>query len=68
MKDMSQKDFAKLGNKALREKYPKEVRVEWSKKATPKLLEKYGPDYFKKLAQKSVEARQKRKIEAKIPY
>lgn len=62
-KELTQKEFAQLGNKAQREKYPKEVRAGWSRKAKDVLLKKYGPDYYKQLAQKSVEARMKRKQE-----
>lgn len=62
--ELTQKEFAKMGNKALREKYPKEVRSAWGKKTYETLIKKYGPDHFKNLAKKSAEARKKRKNEA----
>lgn len=51
-KELTQKEFATLGAKATNSKYPKEVRSVWAKKGAEALKEKYGDDYFKKMAQK----------------
>lgn len=64
-KPLTQQDFARMGAQATNTKYPKEVRSAWGKKGAQALKDKYGEDYFKKMAQKREENKKKKEEEGK---
>jgi hypothetical protein len=56
-KPLTASDMGKKGAATTNTKYTKETRAKWNAKAGQALKDKYGEDYFKKMALKREEAK-----------